>query len=79
MNKIARTIETFKSKACCKYTQYQANVLFKTLCSHLTEQELFDLNIVWSHSQNGEGNEELFSLCKDLISKYNSIKVRRKK
>lgn len=69
-SKIAKQIELFKSKACCKYTQYQAIVLFRSLKNHLSNKDLSDVQVAWSHAMSEEGPSELFKVYNNLVKLF---------
>lgn len=65
------SLERFRNKCAAWQTQENANRLLRQLKKVLPEDEWWKLKIAHSHYVNGEGSEEVYSVCNELIKKYN--------
>lgn len=67
---IRRTLDEFRNKAGAWQSQYKAEKLKIELKNLLTEDEYWKLVIAHSHYVTGEGEQELYDVCKQLMDKY---------
>lgn len=70
---IIELIEQFRHKAGCHHTLVKAEYLRKQLKLVLSSEEFEKLDIAFSHYQLGEGSEELYSVCKELVTSYKIV------
>jgi len=69
-NIIYNTIDQFRQKAGAWQTQEKAEKLKAKLKDLLPEVEYWQIVIAHSHYITGEGTEELYDVCKELMAKY---------
>jgi hypothetical protein len=67
---IRRTLDEFRNKAGAWQGQDKAEKLKIELKNLLTEDEYRKLVIAYSHYVTGEGEVELYDVCKQLMDKY---------
>jgi disulfide oxidoreductase YuzD len=67
---IRRTIDEFRNKSGAWQSQDKAEKLKSELKNLLTEDEYWKMVIAHSHYVIGEGEQELYDVCKELMDKY---------
>jgi hypothetical protein len=67
---IVELLEQFRQKAGAWQSQHKAVELKEKLKDLLPHDDYWQLVIAHSHYLTGEGTDELYKVCKNLISKY---------
>jgi hypothetical protein len=75
-NSTVLILEQFRNKAGCWRTQHKADKLLSELHDLLDKSDYQRLMISYSHFVIGEGAKELYTVCKDLVSKYSGYEER---
>ncbi|MWB93004.1 hypothetical protein GON26_01395 [Flavobacterium sp. GA093] len=68
-------LDKFRNKAGAWQSQQQAERLKIDLKQVLSDSEYNELCIAHGHYQLGEGTNELYSVCKELMSKHQNNKA----
>ena len=69
-NRIIELLNKFRNKAGCIHSQYVTVQIFNELRDLLSKEDSVKLSIAHSHYQIGEGADELYNICNQLIQKY---------
>mgnify|MGYP006935494557 CR=1 FL=1 len=64
-------LDKFRQKAGCRRTKYKADKLLLQLKELIDDKDYMKLMVAYNHFHIGEGSEELYDTCKELITKYN--------
>ena len=67
---ICSTLNDFRNKGAAWQSQIMADKLLVKLKEMLPDDEWRKLKVAHSHYLTGEGADELYDVCKELIEKY---------